>query len=250
MKRSHQLGIAIAALVAALVLFFWPRSASAGVVEGAHKAASEAVSASGFEQNCEQSMRTSIKVSAAPTSYVLINNLSTQVLKTRGTYASASHSLMGMTSSRTRIDVAIDGATLVDRAHGRECIAPKIDVELRFEPLDVYVAREFPPQSCAFREVFKHEMQHVRIYTEQLQRIEGLVRSELLNRYQGHPLYTAEGDSLRILQEQIDGWLPALLHAEMAKVELMQQRLDQADETDKLSHACMGEVASMMGSSF
>lgn len=241
MKRSHQLLIAVAALLAALVLFFWPRSAAAGT--GAAPQPS-------FEQRCESAMRPNIKVSATPPSYVLINNLSTRVLNTRGSYASASHFIMGMTAGHTRADIDIDGPTLIDTASGRECIAPRIDVMLSFEPLDVYVAREFPPLSCAYREVLKHEMQHVRIYAEQLQRIEALVRDELKDRYDGRPLYAPTGKGLETVQAQVNNWLGPMLREELAKVEVMQRRLDSSDETDKLSHACMGEVAAMMGSSF
>jgi hypothetical protein len=241
-KRSHQLFVAAAALLAALVLFFWPRSAAAGA---------ESVSAaSGFEQRCEQAMRARIKVGATPPNYVLITNLSTRVLNTRGTYASASHFIMGMTASRTHADITVDGPALTDADSARECIAPRIDVLLSFEPLDVYVAREFPPHSCAYREVLKHEMQHVRVYAEQLQRIEALVRSELESRYGGRPLYAPAGQGLRLLQTQVDDWLAPRLRQELAKVEVLQRALDSTDETDKLSHACLGEVAQMMGSSF
>jgi hypothetical protein len=239
-KRSHQLLIAVAALLAALVLFFWPRSAAAGAGEAPPS----------FEQRCESAMRPNINVSATAPSYVLINNLSTRVLNTRGSYASASHFIMGMTAGRTRADIDIDGPALIDTASGRECIAPRIDVMLRFEPLDVYVAREFPPQSCAYREVFKHEMQHVRIYAEQLKRIETLVKNELMDRYAGRPLYAPTGKGLETLQAQVNSWLGPLLRDELAKVEVMQRRLDSNEETDKLSHACLGEVAAMMGSSF
>ena len=239
-KRSHQLLIAVVALLAALVLFFWPRSAAAGADEAPPS----------FEQRCESAMRPNIKVSATAPSYMLINNISSRVLNTRGSDASASHFIMGMTASHTRADVDIDGPALIDPASGRECIAPRIDVMLSFEPLDVYVAREFPVQSCAYRAVFKHEMQHIRIYTEQLQRIETLVRNELLGRFDGHPLYAPTGKGLENLQAQVNGWLGPLLRDELAKVEVMQRRLDSSEETDKLSHACMGEVAAMMGSTF
>ena len=257
-KRSHQLLIALVALVAALVLFFWPRnSAAAPPTAVAHLSGGPAQPAGpalapgdGFEQRCEQRMRPTIHVSATAPTFVLNNSLSTRVLSTRSRYASGSLSVMGMTTSRTLADISIDGPAILDPDGTRECIAPRIEVLLSFKPLDVYVAREFNSNSCAYRAVLQHEMEHVRIYAEQLARIEKLIHGELLRRYEGRPLYAAAGKGIDTLQSQLDGWLDPLLRSELDKVEMMQARLDTPEEADKLSHACLGEVAYMMGSSF
>jgi hypothetical protein len=237
-KPRHHVMIAIAALLTALVLFFWPRSATAQTRSPAAT----------FEQRC-QSMRPSVSVLALPPTYRLVNNLSTQILNTRATYASSSHSTMGMTASRVHVDVSVDGPSLLDVRGDRECIAPRIDVVLALEPLEVYVAREFSVFSCAYREVFKHEMQHVKLYTEELRRIEGLARAQLQQRH-GQLVYGRPGQGLAAIQDEIDTWLTAFLRAEMEKVELLQVQFDTYEETEKLSHACLGEVAMMMGSSF
>lgn len=248
MKHSHQLLLALAALVAALVMFFWPRNSAAATAQQGSGAPQR--TADEFEQRCEKLVQPRIRVSASAPSYVLKTNLSTRVLSNRSTSASGSHSVMGMTASRTMADISIDGPALLDPAGGRECLAPRIDVLLSFEPLDVYVAREFSQHSCAYREVLKHEMEHVKIYTDELARIERLVQDELERRYGGRPLYANPGRAIDTLQTQLNAWLDPLIRSEMAKVEVLQARLDTAEETDKLSHACLGEVAYMMGSSF
>lgn len=250
MKRHHRL-LLLAALIAALVLFFWPRSASATPPVGTTDRSAVATGGlDSFEQRCEAQLRPSVRVTASPLRYVLNNKLSTRLLSNRAAYASSVHTIMGMTFSSTHADISLDGPALIDAAKGRECIAPRIEVELSFQPLEVFVAREFSPQSCAYREVLAHEMKHVKIYADNLTRIEGMVRSALARRYEDRPVYAPAGRGLATVQDDIDAWLGTMLREELAKVELMQVQLDGTDETERLSHACMGEVASMMGSSF
>jgi hypothetical protein len=203
-----------------------------------------------FEQRCEREMIPSIEVHAHRPGFVVHNTVSSRVLNTRGDDVRAGQVMMGMTASSTRADISIDGPGLADAASGRECIAPKIEVDLSYQPLDVYVAREFHPASCAYRAVFEHELQHVKVYADNLPAIERLVRAELVERYGGRPLYAERGKALTVLQDQIDGWLRPLIKSELAKVDLQQRALDTVAETDRLSHSCQGEVANLMGSSF
>jgi hypothetical protein len=213
-------------------------------------AARAAPPAESFEQRCEREMIPSIEVHAHRPGFVVHNTVSSRVLNTRGDDVRAGQVMMGMTASSTRADISIDGPGLADAASGRECIAPKIEVDLSYQPLDVYVAREFHPASCAYRAVFEHELQHVKVYADNLPAIERLVRAELVERYGGRPLYAERGKALTVLQDQIDGWLRPLIKSELAKVDLQQRALDTVAETDRLSHSCQGEVANLMGSSF
>jgi hypothetical protein len=203
-----------------------------------------------FEQRCEREMTPSINVRAKPPGFIVHNTVSSRVLSTRGAFSRPGDALMGMTASSTRAEIDIDGPALLDVAGARECIAPRISVELSYQPLDVYVAREFHPASCSYREVYAHELRHVRIYVENLPRIEQMIRSELARRYAGQPLYAPRGQGLSTLHEQIENWLLPLIKVELAKVEVQQQALDSRDEVERLSHLCQGEVASLMGSSF
>lgn len=203
-----------------------------------------------FEQRCENEMRPSFEVLAHRPGFVVHNSVSSRVLNTRGAYTLAGQAMLGMTASSTRAEIAIEGPALSDPATGRECIAPRISVELSYQPLNVYVAREFHPASCSYRVVYAHEMQHVKVYADNLPRIEQVVRGELEKRYGGRPLYAPRHLGLATLQAQIDSWLRPLIRAELAKIEVQQLALDSRDETERLSHSCQGEIANLMGSSF
>lgn len=211
-------------------------------------AVSAAPPADSFEQRCEREMLPTIEVHAHRPGFVVNNSVSSRVLNTRGDFMRSGQALMGMTASSTRAEINIDGPGLADPASGRECIAPKIEVDLSYQPLDIYVAREFHPASCAYRAVFTHELQHVKVYADNLPAIEQLVRAELVKRYAGRPLYAERGKGLTVLQDQIDGWLRPLIKTELAKVEQQQLALDDPVETFRLSRSCQGEIANLMGS--
>jgi hypothetical protein len=225
------------ALLLLILLFLLPRPVMS------------APSVSQFEQRCEREMRPTFEVLARLNGFAVNNTVSSRVLNTRGTYTMAGQSMMGMTASSTRAEISIDGAALADQDSGRECIAPRITIELSYQPLDVYVARELHPASCSYREVYAHEMKHVRVYRENLPVIEQRVREELMRRYTG-PVYAQRNKGLAILHEQFESWLRPFLKAELAKVEVQQRALDSHIENERLSHLCQGEIASAMGSSF
>lgn len=236
--NTHHVKPLLLAILFLFVLLIVPRPAAA------------APSVNLFEQRCEREMKPRFDVRANRPGFVVHNTVSSRVLNTRGTYSNSGQALMGMTSSSTRAEIDIDGPALIDVDGARECIAPRITVELSYQPLDVYVARELHPASCSYREIFAHELQHVRIYADNLPRIEQVIRGELTRRYGGHPLYAPRDKGLTILQDQIDTWLRPLIKAELAKVEEQQVALDSRDEVERLSHMCQGEIAALMGSSF
>jgi hypothetical protein len=229
---------ALLGLLLLLLLLLLPSHAVAAAPDG------------NFEQRCERAMLPRIAVHAHHPGFVVHNSVSSRVLSNRSESISAGQLMMGMTSSNTRAEVSIEGPSLTDLASDRECVAPHIEVDLSYQPLDVYVAREFHPASCAYREVFAHELQHVKIYADHLPIIERVVREELVKRYGGRPLYAPRGKGLATLQDQIDTWLRPLIKRELTQVEMKQSALDSRMETDRLSHLCQGEVAAMMGSSF
>jgi hypothetical protein len=112
---------ALLAMLLLLVLILLPRPVMS------------APSVNHFEQRCESEMRPSFDVLARLNGFVVHNTLSSRVLNTRGTYSLSGQAIMGMTASSTRAEIDIDGAALTDPDSGRECIAPRITVELSYQ---------------------------------------------------------------------------------------------------------------------
>jgi hypothetical protein len=203
-----------------------------------------------FSSRCESEMKPVLEVHAREAQFDLTTSLSSRVLNTRVTYASASQLTLGMTSGTARTEILLDAPGLRDKAGKRDCISPRIYVDLAYEPLQVYVAREFHEQSCAYRTVYAHEMKHVQVYRDNLPALERRVREALEQRYGSHPMYVGTGTGLARLQDDVDNWLRPLIRAEVAGIERQQASLDTPEETSRLSQACLGEVQQAMGSSF
>ncbi|HAT32976.1 MAG TPA: hypothetical protein DCW29_19665 [Janthinobacterium sp.] len=196
-----------------------------------------------FEASCVARLSPALTIQAIESGYQVDNTVSSRVLHNRGAHGHASDLMLGMTAVTSRVEVGVAGSTLQDPSSGRECLAPRIDIELRYLPLQVFVAREFSPFGCPYRAVLEHEMRHVRLYLEHLPAVAALLRAELERRYRGAPLYAASGQGLTLLQEQVDDWLWPMIKTEMHRVELFQAALDTEDEAFHLSGACGGELA-------
>lgn len=203
-----------------------------------------------FELRCRREMKPVLEVLLHEAPFVLSNRVSSHVLHTRDTYGSAGQIMLGLTAGAIRSEVVFDGPALLDKRAGRECIAPRISVDLGHPPLQVYVAREFSEFSCPYRAVYAHEMQHVQLYRTELPRVEQAVRGALERRYGGGPMYAPAGHGLDLLAADVDNWLRPLIRAELARVAALQHEIDTPEEDFRLSHTCQGETASRLGSSF
>ena len=201
-----------------------------------------------FERRCERELRPQLEVRVRPPTFSLNNTVSSLVLNTRHSYASVDQRLLGMTAGTTRTEILTDAPSLADGE--RECLGPRILIELTYQPLDVFVAREFSLYSCGYRAVYEHEMRHVAIYRDALPQLQARLEQVLRERFGNRPLYAARGEGLAQLDAYVDGWLRPFIRAELAKVEQQQRDLDSQEEVYRLSHACAGEVAATMGSSF
>lgn len=213
-----------------------------------------AAAADSFLARCDRDMAPVLEVKAEEAEFDLSSSVSSKVLNTRGSYASANQLTMGLTSGTNRTEITIDAPGLRDTATGRECVSPHIYVDMAYKPLQVFVAREFHQQSCAYRTVYEHEMRHVQIYRDNLPVLERKVREALQQRYGTHALIIPAGAPANAgidqLQKDVDTWLRPYIKELLADVEHQQTLLDTPEEVFRLSHACLGEIEKAMGSSF
>ena len=55
----------------------------------------------------------------------------------------------------------------------------RVDITLRYENLDIHIAREYAPDSCAYRAILEHEKQHVDIARKNIRRYVSRIKSTL-----------------------------------------------------------------------
>lgn len=200
-----------------------------------------------FTLRCEREMQPRIEVVARAAAFAVKDMHSVTALSQLTHDASIHHFVLGMTSGNVRTEILIDGPGLVDPTGARECISPRVFVDISYHPIDVYVAREFNRQSCPYREVHAHEMRHVGLYHGQLPLIQKKVAEALAERYGDRPLYGARGQTLAQMERDVDHWLRPLIKKELAKVEELQRAVDTPEEITRLAGSCGGEVARIIG---
>jgi hypothetical protein len=209
-------------------------------------AASAAQARTPFQVRCEDTISKTVSVLSSQQNGYRIDNsrsyrtLSQMKVGSRGTI------VLGLTRTESRVSIGVGGAMLSDKVSGYECVAPRIQVDVNYLPIIVYIGREIPVDSCTYKEVLAHELRHVRAYQDNLPKVEAKVRTALARRFGNKPLYAPGGQARALLQREIDGqWMP-YIKAEMALVEVLQQRIDSPAEYARLGKVCRGEVQSLI----
>lgn len=200
-----------------------------------------------FQARCEDSLgRTAAVLTTQQPSYTIDTHLSYRSLTSMNGLPAGTTQVAGLTSTESRVKISLGGTLLQDGDSGYECIAPQINVKLSYVPVVIYVAREFPPGSCAYREILKHEMLHMKTYMDSLPRVEKVVREALAKRFDAKPLYAPAGTAMSALTHEVDnGWLD-FIKSEMRKVEPLQSAIDTPDEYARLAQTCGGELQAVL----
>lgn len=152
--------------------------------------------------------------------------------------------VLGLTRGNATTRFASNTPSAIDPSGRWECASPQIVLTYSFSPLTVYVAREFPPGSCAHKEIYDHEMRHVQTYQTHLTDIEKSLTETLNARFAtGAPWRGPAGQATARLQSELnERWLP-YVQREIGKVDAAQALIDTAEEYTRVTNACDGQIA-------
>ena len=151
--------------------------------------------------------------------------------------------VLGLTRGTARVGFEIKGKMIIDGSRQWECVSPEIVVSYGFSPLTVYVAREFPPGSCAYREIYAHELRHVKTYRDHAIAIERELTETLVRRFAtGSATRAPVGQTRQRLESELqERWLP-YVQREMERVRASQALIDTPEEYQRVSRSCQGEI--------
>lgn len=200
-----------------------------------------------FQVRCEDTISKTVSVlTAQQNGYSIDTHLPYRALTAMKGVARSNAFVLGLTKTDSQVKIGLAGPMLFDPASGYECVAPQISVSLTYAPVIIYIGREFPPGTCAYDEILKHELRHMKTYMDHLPRVEKTVRAALAKRFEARPLYAPRGTAKAALAREIDtGWLP-YIKAEMRKVETLQAAIDSPQEYARLGKACNGEIQTIL----
>lgn len=191
-----------------------------------------------FEAVCEKRLPpTRVEVLAAPVGYTTDLSLAAAELSGKGAHTFG-RTLMGLTLAELKSTVEYGGSGIADRGGQRVCMRPAVKVRLSFSPMTVYVAREHPPGSCAYRVTLEHELKHVSVYEQYLAGIAHDIEAALRQELGARVLYfrsEAEGDAhvRKVLEERIGPYVEDT----MLRVVALQRQVDSPEEYARLDRA-------------
>lgn len=159
------------------------------------------------------------------------------------TLARPGKQVLGLTRGLASVQFAMRTPTFIDPSGRWECSSPQITLTFGFSPVTVYVAKELPEGSCAYKEVHEHEMRHVRTYQSHIASIEKDLTSTLNARFAtGVPWRGPAGQATGQLQRELnERWIP-YVQREIKRAEVAQALIDTPEEYERVAKACGGEV--------
>jgi hypothetical protein len=226
----------------------WKRGALSLALAAWATGSAQAAPVDEFTRQCGK-LRGAVQVqTASAAGYRIDHSRSLLDLTTMSSKVAPRRFVLGLTWTEAKVELGTEFRILQDRAGRRECVAPRLRLTLRQEPIVVYLAREFAAGSCPYAAVREHEMRHLNAYQAHFATVEAQVRSRLRQRFEVAAQAAPLGQGQAKLEQEIEAvWLPAI-KAELQKAEAQQAAIDSPQEYARLSKVCQGEVQSILQS--
>jgi hypothetical protein len=203
----------------------------------------------GWADECEQLAKPSVTIKPLAERITLNTQYSYKQITHLGStlVARPGQLVLGLTRGNAVAQFATRTPTYSDRSGRWECASPQLTLTLGFSPLTVYVAKEFPVGSCAYQEIYQHELRHVKTYQTHLATIEKDVADTLNRRFAtGAPWRGPLGETRARLQKELDErWLP-YIQRELAKADAEQALIDTDEEYDRVAKSCDGAIRKLI----
>lgn len=155
--------------------------------------------------------------------------------------------VLGLTRGNATVSFASQTPAITDPSGRWECASPQITLSFGFSPMTVYVAREFPEGSCAFKEILDHEMRHVEAYRKHIASIEKTLTESLTARFATGTVWRGPvGQTAARLRQELDArWAP-YVQRQIKRVDEAQAKIDTAEEYQRVANACDGAVGKVL----
>jgi hypothetical protein len=165
-----------------------------------------------------------------------------------GELARPGRQILGLTRGNATVSFATNTPSIRDPKGRWECASPQIMLNYGFSPMTVYVAREFPEGSCAYKEIREHEMRHVQTYLTHIVSIEKALTDTLSTRFAEISIWRGPvGQTASRLQQELNTrWAP-YVQQQIKRVDEAQAKIDTTEEYERVANACNGEIKKVLG---
>ena len=192
-----------------------------------------------FETRCGKLPPTHFKVVAVPLTFERDDSRTIEALTAKSGSALATHRTTGLTTAVFGYSTDIELGVVDDQRGSRACGMPRLRVELSMQPVAVFVASELAAQPCQHDVTLSHEMKHVEVFRQALDRgvrdlerdLPQAIGAELRGAKNAGELQQRLLVSVRDYMRQFMGERQRLLREEQAEV-------DSPEEYARVSNAC------------
>jgi len=154
--------------------------------------------------------------------------------------------VLGLTRPALRVEARWRYAGLSDDGGRRACIRPSLFMRLRYEPVNVFVGREFLDDDCAYQFILAHEQRHVDVHVRRLAEVAVDLQRDLDEHLKG-VVHVGSRDELdkRLKAEVAERWIP-LAERQLKDVAREHAAIDSPQEYARATSACQGRIASVI----
>jgi hypothetical protein len=192
-----------------------------------------------FETRCGKLPPTHLKVVAVPLTFERDDSQTIEALTAKSGRALATHRTKGLTTAVFGYSTDIELNAVDDRRGLRTCGMPRLRVELSMQPVTVFVARELATESCQHDVTLSHEMKHVEVFRQTLDRAARDLERDLPEAI-GAELRHAKnpGELQQRLVVSVRDYLAQFMGERQRLLDEEQAEVDSPEEYARVSNAC------------
>jgi hypothetical protein len=192
-----------------------------------------------FETRCGKLPPTHLKVVAVPLTLERDDSQSIETLTAKRGSALATHRANGLTAAAFGYSADIELNAVDDRRGSRTCGMPRLRVELSMQPVTVFVASELATGSCQHDVTLSHEMKHVEVLRQTLDRAARDLERDLPEAIGAELRHAKNREELeQRLVVSVRDYLPQFMDERQRLLNEAQADVDSPEEYARVSNAC------------
>lgn len=197
--------------------------------------------ATDFERACERILEPAyVAVDAEFRKWTLDKTVGLLELQKKAGSLAKNGTILGLTTAR--FSISFEWKQNIHTAGGQSCMRPRILARMAIAPQTVYVAREFEQNACVYENILAHEMRHVRVNQDYLQRAARYLERSL-SEFFGDRVFYGDGPTMKKQLEAAvrESWMP-MAQAVFNQSRGAQERIDSREEYARNQTICGGAV--------
>jgi hypothetical protein len=199
-----------------------------------------------FARACEEGLKAGVvSVEGVPMAPRIDTSLSYREL-TRIASKEEAVWVLGLTRPVLRVETEWAFHGLEDPDSRLVCMRPSLRMRLRYDPVTVFIGREFVGDACSYEFILAHEKRHVAVHVRQLDRTVVLLRDQLQRRLGGDIHYGPRHELEKRFKSEIQSyWIPRA-EQELKDVRRQHAAIDTPQEYARAGSACGARIARVL----